>query len=287
MTDRSRDALVSADDLLAAFDDPSIRIADVRWFLGEPERGLLEYQREHIPGAIFVDLERDLAAVPGAGRHPLPDPTAFADRMGQLGFGDEHTIVIHDGHSGQYGARLWWMLDHLGHPSVFMLDGGLEAWVGEGGEVTAEKTSHLRASMTLGTRWRNTIDRDGIAAQIGSIDLVDVRASERYTGESEPIERVAGHIPGARNQPCASMLDAVGRLLPAEQLLPLIRGEGARATLPLVLSCGSGVTACFGMLAARVAGLPDPVLYPGSYSDWVGSGMPVATGPEPGGALTG
>jgi thiosulfate/3-mercaptopyruvate sulfurtransferase len=284
MTDHSREALVEVDDLLAAFDDPSIRIADVRWFLGEPERGQLEYQRAHIPGAIFVDLDRDLAAAPGAGRHPLPDPTAFADRMGQLGFGDEHTIVIHDAHGGQYGARLWWMLDRLGHPSVFMLDGGLEAWQAGGGELTAERTSHLRATMTLLDTWRNIIDREGVAASIDSIDLVDVRSPERYTGESEPIERVAGHIPGARNRPCASMLDAAGRMLPPDQLRTLIRGDGARATLPLVLSCGSGVTACFGLLAARVAGLPDPILYPGSYSDWVGSGMPVATGPEPGSA---
>jgi len=287
MTDHVRNALVSADDLLAAFDDPSIRIADVRWFLGEPERGHREYQQAHIPGAVFVDLDRDLAAAPGAGRHPLPDPTAFADRMGQLGFGDEHTIVIHDAHSGQYGARLWWMLDRLAHPSVFVLDGGLDAWRDAGGELTAEKTSHLRATLTLLERWPNTIDCEGVTASVGSIDLVDVRASERYTGESEPIEKVAGHIPGARNRPCASMLDADGRMLPPEHLLPLVRGDGARAALPLVLSCGSGVTACFGMLAARVAGLPDPILYAGSYSDWVGRGMPVTVGPDPGGSPAG
>ena len=287
MTDHSSDALVEADDLLAAFDDPSIRIADVRWFLGEPARGHIEYQRAHIPGAVFVDLDRDLAAAPGAGRHPLPDPTAFADRMGQLGFGDEHTIVIHDADRGQYGARLWWMLDRLGHPSVFMLNGGLDAWRAAGGELTVERTSHLRATMTLMDRWQNTIDREGVAASIDSIDLVDVRAPERYTGESEPIEKVAGHIPGARNRPCASMLDTDGRMLPPDELRTLVRGDGARSALPLVLSCGSGVTACFGMLAARVAGLRDPILYPGSYSDWVGSGMPVAVGPEPGGPPTG
>ncbi len=281
---QSRTPLVSADDLLAAIDDPSIRIADVRWYLGEPERGHHEHQQAHIPGAVFVDLDRDLAAVPRAGRHPLPHPTAFADRMGQLGFGDEHTIVVHDAHYGQYGARLWWMLDRLGHDSVFVLDGGLEAWAAAGGELTAERTSHLRATMTLLPEWSRTIDRDGIAAGDGSLDLVDVRAPERYSGEEEPIDPVGGHIPGARNCPLASLIDAEGHLLPTDELRTLLRGEGSRSELPLVLSCGSGVTACFGLLAARVASLPDPMLYPGSYSDWATAGMPVATGPEPGGA---
>ncbi len=281
---QSRTPLVSADDLIAAIDDPSIRIADVRWYLGEPERGHREHEQAHIPGAVFVDLDRDLAAVPGAGRHPLPHPTAFADRMGQLGFGDEHTIVVHDAHYGQYGARLWWMLDRLGHDSVFVLDGGLEAWTAAGGELTAERTSHLRATMTLLPVWSRTIDRDGIAAGDGSLDLVDVRAPERYSGEDEPIDPVGGHIPGARNRPLASLIDAEGHLLPSGELRSLLRGEGPRSELPLVLSCGSGVTACFGLLAARVAGLPDPMLYAGSYSDWATAGMPVATGPEPGGA---
>ena len=287
MTDSTPSPLISATDLLAAIDDPSLRIADVRFFLGEPERGLAEYQQGHIRGAIFVDLDRDLAAVPGAGRHPLPDPTRFADRMGELGFGDEHTIVIHDAHNGQYGARLWWMLDRLGHRNVFMLDGGLSAWSAAGGELTVAKTSHLRAAMTLANDWPRTMDRAEVAASKDTVDLIDVRASERYSGESEPIEKVGGHIPGARNRPCGSMMTNDGRLLPADEVLQLIRGEGARSELPLVISCGSGVTACFGMLAARVAGLPDPILYPGSFSDWVGHDMPVATGPEPVGPLTG
>ncbi len=278
---KPKNPLVSADDLLAAIDDPSIRVADVRWFLGEPERGPREYEAGHIAGAIFVDLDRDLAAVRGAGRHPLPDPHAFADRMGQLGFGDEHSIVIHDAHSGQYGARMWWMLDHMGHENVFMLDGGLAAWEAAGGELTVARTSHLRATMTLLATWPDTIDRQEIRAMKGTIDLVDVRTPERYTGESEPIEKVGGHIPGARNRPCASMMDAQGRMLAPPELRSLIRGDGARAELPLVLSCGSGVTACYGMLAARVAGLPDPILYPGSFSDWVGAGLPVVTGPDP------
>ena len=282
MTEPKPNPLVSAEELLEALGDPSLRIADVRWFLGDPTRGRREYDEGHIPGAVFVDLDRDLAGPPGAGRHPLPDPTAFADRMGQLGFGDGHTIVVHDGAYGQYGARLWWMLDRLGHPSVYMLDGGLAAWKLTDGPWTAERSTPMRASMTLAREWTGTMDRGAVSESVDTIDLVDVRAAERYSGESEPIERVAGHIPGARNRPCESMLAEDGRMRPAAELRPLIRGEGARAEQPLVISCGSGVTACFGMLAARVAELPDPILYPGSFSDWVGARMPVATGLEPG-----
>ena len=282
MDESSRHPLVSAEELLEALGDPALRIADVRWFLGEPVRGQAEYAGGHIPGAVFVDLDKDLAAPPGEGRHPLPDPTAFADRMGQLGFGDGHTIIIHDAAHGQFGARMWWMLDRLGHASVYMLDGGIEAWKSAGGPWTAERSTPMRAAMTLTPDWPGTMGRETVAASKGAIDLVDVRAAERYSGQTEPFERVAGHIPGARNRPYDTMLAVDGRMLPAEDVLPLIRGEGERTELPMVISCGSGVTACFGSLAARVAGLPDPILYPGSFSDWVGADMPVATGTEPG-----
>ena len=282
MTGRPPSPLVSAQELLDALDDPSLRIADVRWFLGEPERGQAEYARGHIPGSIFVDLDRDLASPPGEGRHPLPDPTAFADRLGQLGFGDEHTIVIYDAAQGQYGARMWWMLDRLGHERVYLLDGGIAAWMASGGPWTVERSTPIRAAMTLAKGWTGTVDRQALLTSKGAIDLVDVRTPERYRGEVEPMEQIAGHIPGARNRPCASMLAEDGRLLPADELGLLIRGEGERADRPMVISCGSGVTACFGMVAARAAGLPDPTLYPGSYSDWVAAGMPVATGAEPG-----
>ena len=285
MHDPAHHPLISAGDLLARLDDPGLRIADVRWFLGDPERGPVEYRHGHIPGAVFVDLDYDLAAATGPGRHPLPDPTAFADRMGTLGFGDEHIIVIHDAANGQYGARLWWMLDRLGHQDVRMLDGGLTAWTAVGGPWTALRPTPLRSTMTLATEWPNVTDRESVVMSEGSIDLIDVRAPERYSGETEPIERIGGHIPGARNRSCASMMQADGRMLPAAEVRPLIRGQGARSKLPLVISCGSGVTACFGMLAARIAGLPDPILYPGSFSDWVGSDMPIAVGTEPVGPI--
>ena len=285
MTNDHRHPLVSAEELLDALGEPGLRLADVRWFLGEPERGQAEYARGHIPGAIFVDLDRDLAAPPGEGRHPLPNPTGFADRMGELGFGDGHTVVIYDAAQGQYGARMWWMLDRLGHRSVYVLDGGIAAWKADGGPWTAQRSTPVRATLTLATTWPGITDRVAVAASKDTIDLVDVRAPERYRGEFEPMEDVAGHIPGARNRPCLSMVAEDGRLLPPDELEPLIRGEGERAERPMVISCGSGVTACFGMLAARVAGLPDPILYPGSYSDWVRAGMPVAGGADPNGPI--
>jgi thiosulfate/3-mercaptopyruvate sulfurtransferase len=287
MTESKPGPLISAAELLGRLDDPRLRIADVRWFLGEPGRGREEYAEGHIPGAVYVDLDHDLAAPPGEGRHPLPDPTAFADRMGELGFGDGHTIVIYDADVGQYGARLWWMLDRLGHREVYLLDGGIKAWQAADGPWTVERSSPMRADLTLAKAWPGIIDRAGVADAGDTIDLVDVRAAERYRGEVEPMEHVAGHIPGARNRPCASMVTSDGHILSPGELRPLIRGTRDRRRRPLVISCGSGVTACFGILAARVAGLPDPILYPGSYSDWVGAGLPVATGPNPKGPLAG
>jgi thiosulfate/3-mercaptopyruvate sulfurtransferase len=179
-------------------------------------------------------------------------------------------------------ARLWWMLDRLGHRHVAVLDGGLAAWEAAGGALTGITPTHLRATLTLATAWPDTFDRAAIldATGAGAIDLVDLRAAERYRGEVEPVDRVPGHIPGARNRPAGSLLDEHGRLLPPDRLGSLLRGQGGLAAAPLVLYCGSGVNACLGVLAARLAGLEGPLLYPGSYSDWSAAGMPIATGDE-------
>ena len=273
--------IISVREMSARIDDPTLRLADVRWYLGDPRRGRAEYATGHIPGAVFVDLDRDLAASSGPGRHPLPDPTAFADRMGELGFGDEHAIVVYDTASGMVAARLWWMLDKLGHPDVAVLDGGLAAWVDAGGDITPFLPTHLRASLTLGTRWPDTLDREALVERREAFDLVDLRAAERYRGDVEPVDRVPGHIPGARNRPASMMLDDHGSLLPPDRLQVLLRSHGVGTGAQLVMSCGSGVTACFGALAARLAGMDEPPIYPGSYSDWSASGLPIATGDEP------
>jgi thiosulfate/3-mercaptopyruvate sulfurtransferase len=275
--------LIDPSELAARLDDPDLRIADVRWYLGDPRRGQTEYGAGHIPGAVFVDLDRDLASAGGPGRHPLPDPTAFADRLGELGFGDQHDIAVYDSASGMVAARLWWMLDRLGHPAVALLDGGLGAWQDAGGSVTGVVPTHLRATLTLAPSWPATLDREAIAEGVesGAIDLFDVRTSERYRGEVEPVDRVPGHIPGARNRPVGLLLDDRGRLLPADRLRALLGAPIDRPGRPMVMSCGSGVNACLGILAARLAGLPEPHLYPGSYSDWSAAGMPISTGEEP------
>lgn len=281
MSQRLNGPLISAAELASRIGDPRLRIADVRWYLGDPRRGRVEYAVGHVPGAVFVDLDRDLAAAAGRGRHPLPDPAAFADRMGELGFGDDHAIVAYDTANGMVAARLWWMLDRLGHREVAILDGGLAAWMADGGTLTPILPTHLRTNLSLADRWSGTIDREAILADPEAIDLVDVRAPERYRGEVEPVDRVPGHIPGARNRPLATLLDEDGRFLPGGRLQVLLRAHGPRAEKPQVMACGSGVTACLGILASRVAGLPDPLLYPGSYSDWSAAHLPVATGDEP------
>jgi thiosulfate/3-mercaptopyruvate sulfurtransferase len=291
-------SLISAAELRARLRDPELRIADVRWSLAEAGKGRRDYEAGHIPGAVFVDLDTDLSATSGPGRHPLPEPAALTDRLGALGFGTRHEIVAYDDAGGTVAARLWWMLDNLGHPRVRVLDGGIGAWTDAGGQITADPPSHAPAALDLADRWSRVIERDDLANRLGELALVDVRAPERYRGDVEPVDPVAGHIPGAVNIPASLSLAPDGRFLPPAalragfeaQLRP--RGDagvvglqgpsGSGTDRPAVMSCGSGVNACHGALAMRIAGLPDPLLYPGSYSDWSRSGMPVATGDEPG-----
>jgi thiosulfate/3-mercaptopyruvate sulfurtransferase len=275
--------LISAEALRVRVGDPRLRLADVRWTLGRPDRGRDAYARGHLPGAVFLDLEQDLSAPDGPGRHPLPDPAVLAQRLGALGLGDGHSIVAYDDASGTVAARLWWMLDRLGHRDVAVLDGGLPAWLAIGGELTTEVPSLPRARLTLATGWTGTLERADLERRLGRLDLVDLRAAERYRGEVEPVDRVPGHIPTARSLPSATLIGEDGRLLPPGALGDRLTSVAAEERDgPTVLSCGSGVTACLGALAARVAGLPDPLLYPGSYSDWSAAEMPVATGHLPG-----
>jgi thiosulfate/3-mercaptopyruvate sulfurtransferase len=270
-------SLVSAESLLARSGDPALRIADVRWWLTDPGKGRRDYAAAHIPGAVFVDVDADLVAPVGPGRHPLPDPADFRRRMESLGFDDASDIVVYDDAGGTIAARLWWMLDDLGHPRVSVLDGGLATWLGAGGPMTAEVPSYPAGHLSLGDRWARTIDRDGLIARLGTVRLLDGRAGERYRGEVEPVDPVPGHIPTARSHPTATSLDREGRLLAPGELRERLGGEG-----DTVVSCGSGVTGCHLALAMRVAGLPDPLLYPGSYSDWSRAGLPVARGEAPG-----
>jgi thiosulfate/3-mercaptopyruvate sulfurtransferase len=272
--------LIAPETLRDRIGDPRLRIADVRWFLGEPGRGRHEFEAGHVPGAVFVDVDSDLVARDGPGRHPLPDPVEFARRLGALGFGSEHAIVAYDQGGGTIAARLWWMLDALGHPDVALLDGGLPGWLAMGGALVTDEPAVAPARLELAATWPRTIDRDAVSADLGRLRILDVRAPERYRGETEPIDPVAGHIPTARNLPTGGNLGPDGRFLAPEQLRARFAAL-ADADGPLVVQCGSGINACHTAFAMRLAGLPDPLLYPGSYSDWSRSGMTVATGAEP------
>ena len=272
-------SLISPEALLGRLGDPVLRLADVRWWLADPGKGRRDYAEAHLPGAVFVDLASDLAAPEGPGRHPLPDPGAFARRMEALGFDDTSDIVAYDDAGGTIAARLWWMLDDLGHARVSVLDGGVQAWAAAGGPLTAAVPVVAPGKLRLRDRWTRTIDQRGLIERLGAVALLDARAMERYRGEVEPVDAVPGHIPTARSLPADGSLRPDGLFLPPDVLRARF---DMRADAAVVTSCGSGVTACHHALAMRVAGLPDPLLYPGSYSDWSASGRPVAMGDEPG-----
>jgi thiosulfate/3-mercaptopyruvate sulfurtransferase len=284
--------LIAAADLLARVraGQPDLRIVDCRWVLGQPEAGRLAYEAGHLPGAVHVDVGEDLADPAGygaPGRHPLPAPAAFAATMRRIGLRDSDFVVAYDDVGGWVAARLWWMLETLGHEAVVVLDGGAQAWVAAGGELTTDRPSPVPSrpdELHLGDRWGGVIAREELRARLGEVVLLDARAAPRYRGETEPIDPVAGHIPTARNAPTdGNLAAAAGAFLPAGQLAERFRSLGADGSEgPVVTSCGSGISATHHALAMRVAGLPDPILYVGSYSDWSRSGEPVVTGPEPG-----
>jgi thiosulfate/3-mercaptopyruvate sulfurtransferase len=282
MTDRF--PLISPQGLHDRLGAADLRVVDVRWVLGSPGAGRTAYEAGHIPGATFLDLDTDLAATDGPGRHPLPTPAEFRDRLEAAGIDAGDEVVAYDDAGGTIAARLWWMLDNLGHDRVRLLDGGLTAWLADGFPVTTELPDPpARGHLALRDAWTNVIDREALTAGLGTYVVLDARAGPRYRGETEPIDPVAGHIPTARHAPADGNFGTDKRLRPPAELAGRYEGLGAAGRdAPVVTTCGSGVTACYTSLAMRVAGLPDPILYPGSYSDWSRSGMPIATGDEPG-----
>ena len=255
-------------------------VLDCRWDLagGADRPG---YDDGHLPGAVFVDLDRELAGPPGAGgRHPLPEAEAFAAVMRRAGVRRDRPVVAYD--QGQPGgaARAWWLLGWFGHPDVRVLDGGLPAWVAAGLPLTTEVPEPEPGDFAARPGGRAVVDAAGAARLAAAGVLLDVRAPGRYEGVEEPVDPVAGHIPGARNLPLTELVGDRG-LVPTGRLRALLQGHGVGKGTPAGAYCGSGVAAAHLVLALEVAGVP-AALYVGSWSDWVTDpSRPVATGPHP------
>ena len=274
--------LIGADELAAAL--ASVRppaLLDVRWQLGGPP-GVEAYRAAHLPGAVFVDLDRDLADPPGAGgRHPLPDPARFQAAMRRAGVRGDRGVVVYDQRDTTAAARAWWLLSYHGHPDVRVLDGGYDGWVAAGQEVTTEVPEPEPGHFVARPGGRPLLDADGAAELASAGLLLDARAPERYRGESEPVDPVAGHVPGARSAPATGNLAPDGRLRPPGELRARFAALGVRDDRRVGAYCGSGVVAASEVLALEVAGY-HAALYAGSWSQWITDpARPVATGEEP------
>ncbi|RSS96257.1 sulfurtransferase [Streptomyces sp. WAC05292] len=275
-------AIVSASALAAELAGPRPPVLlDVRWRLGGPNQRPA-YDAGHLPGAVYVDLDRELAGPPGAGgRHPLPDTEEFGAAMRRAGVCADVPVVVYDGGQGWAAARAWWLLRWTGHPQVRVLDGGLAAWTAAGGEVTSEAAAPVQGDFKPTPGAMGLLDADGAAALAREGVLLDARAGERYRGEVEPIDPVGGHIPGALSAPTTDNTGPDGLFLPAADLRARFAGLGAAGGAPVGVYCGSGVSGAHEVLALEVAGI-GAALYAGSWSEWSADPQrPVATGPDP------
>jgi thiosulfate/3-mercaptopyruvate sulfurtransferase len=262
--------LVSAQDLAQRLDqDPgTVTLLDVRWRLGGPA-GRAEFVRGHIPGASYVDLETELADPPGKdGRHPLPDPARFERAMRRCGVREGRGVVVYDAVSGTSAARCWWLLRYHGHADVRVLDGGLDAWVAAGGRLDRDETPVEPGDFAARPGGMPVLDAAEAARVARPGRLVDVRTPERYRGEAEPVDPVAGHVPGAVNVPTAHTLDDSGSLLARSRLRAVYDAVGVDDRGEVGVYCGSGVTAAHGVLALEVLGI-SAALYPPSWSGWI------------------
>jgi thiosulfate/3-mercaptopyruvate sulfurtransferase len=249
--------------------EPGLVVVDCRFVLGRPDAGKRAWLEGHLPGAAFLDVDRDLSDEAGdRGRHPLPDAAGFEAAARRAGIDADSRVLAYD-EAGEGGAaRLWWLLRHFGHRDAAVLDGGLRAWREQGGPLEEGRTTPSPGDFTAHERGDDTVGLDAVRG--GSLRLLDARAPERFRGEAEPIDPVAGHIPGARNVPFAE-LTPDGRFRPPRELRERL-GDA-----PFAAYCGSGVSACTLLVAAELAGVPAR-LYPGSWSEWSRRGMPAETG---------
>ncbi len=281
--------LVRPETAAARLTDPRLLVFDCRHELARPDAGREAYLQEHLPGAVHADLDHDLATTPTArsGRHPLPAPDAFAARLRAWGVRDDSLLLAYDDANGMWASRFWWMTAKwLGHGHVAVLEGGLRRWRALGLPTTADLPGPRPAGDFVGKPDpAAVVDADTVAraARDPARRVLDARAPERYRGEIEPVDAVAGHVPGAHSHPSALNVDADGRFLDAAQLRDAFtRSLGGTAPDQAITMCGSGVTACHLLLALEVAGMPGARLYPGSWSEWSRDpSRPVARGPQP------
>lgn len=275
--------LIAPAQLAALLDAGDLALFDCGFVLGDPDAGQAAYRDAHLPGARYLHLDDDLAAPPSGtnGRHPLPDPEVFAATMRANGVKRDQQVVAYDASGGPYAARLWWLLRWLGHDRVAVLDGGRQAWIEQGRPMASGPAPAVAAGDFTAA------PRDGMAVTVEAVEaniaapafmVLDARSASRFAGEPNPMDPVAGHIPGARNRFYGDNLDAAGRFKPAAALAAEFDAVlGDMPPADLVMQCGSGVTACHNMLALEVAGRGGARLYPGSWSEWISdAGRPVA-----------
>lgn len=276
--------IITATELASELAQPAAPVLlDIRYQLGGPP-GRPEYEAGHVPGAVYVDLDGELAAPPGpAGRHPLPDLDVFAAAMRAAGVRADRPVVVYDGGQSWAAARAWWLLRWTGHPDVRVLDGGLAAWQASGGALSADQPTPPAGDFTPLPGALPLLTADDAAAVARRGVLLDARAAERYRGEVEPIDPVAGHIPGAVSAPTTENVAEGGTVFrDAAELTRRFAALGATADTEVGVYCGSGVSAAHQVLALAIAGVP-AALYVGSWSEWTADpARPVATGPQAG-----
>lgn len=297
--------LITAEQLKALQSgDARLMVFDCTFDLMKPEAGAQQYRAAHVPGAVYANLDTDLSAkhgVAGAhgvvvakddgppasgGRHPLPSREKFAAWLSSVGFANDMQAVVYDRNGANYCGRLWWMLKWMGHDAAAVLDGGLRGWQAAGGAVTnREEPSHFQSNFVAGKPLLTLVDTQTVAKRLEQADqtLIDARAAQRYRGEVEPLDPIAGHIPGALNRPFAENLGPDGKFKPAAQLRAEFESLLAgRDPSTVVHQCGSGVSAVPNLLAMQIAGLGPTALYAGSWSEWSNTpGLPTRQGAQP------
>jgi thiosulfate/3-mercaptopyruvate sulfurtransferase len=279
--------LIDVESLQRLLGAPTLAILDCRFDLGRPQAGRTAFLAAHIPGARFADLNADLAGPVTAhsGRHPLPPPEVFAARLGSLNVGNDSQVVAYDESNASFAARAWWMLRWLGHSDVAVLEGGFRAWMAAGGALQTGEPPPGTRHFTAHVDPTAVLSSEQVAAALKDSQplLVDARAAERYAGAVEPIDAVAGHVPGAVNHPFTSNLAPDGRFLPSQELRRRWEQRLAGGSpQKLIAMCGSGVTACHNLLSLEVAGLSGAKLYAGSWSEWIRDPTrPVRVGSDP------